>query len=168
MTRAPLMWCDVNNRRCNRWMDSNPSLMQAWLGKTKKPWIASGDPSRGEASKPEKNTPEACFIFCFTEPPYESKLSTGLKKKTVHCTRFSWFGGERGIRTPGPSTRTTVFKTAAFDRSAIPPLIKEPYTASRSRVYPSPRNHFSISFLLPFSLSPFLFLFRSAAKIIFF
>jgi len=49
--------------------------MQAWLGKTKKPWIASGDPSRGEASKPEKNTLEACFIFCFTEPPFESELS---------------------------------------------------------------------------------------------
>jgi hypothetical protein len=54
---------------------SNPSLMLAWLGKTKKPWIASGDPSRGEASKPEKNTPEAGFIFCFTEPPFESELS---------------------------------------------------------------------------------------------
>ncbi len=32
--------------------------------------------------------------------------------------------GERGIRTPGPSKRTTVFKTAAFDHSAISPLQK--------------------------------------------
>ena len=29
--------------------------------------------------------------------------------------------GERGIRTPGPLTRSTVFKTAAFDHSAISP-----------------------------------------------
>ena len=29
--------------------------------------------------------------------------------------------GERGIRTPGPRERTTVFKTAAFDHSAISP-----------------------------------------------
>jgi hypothetical protein len=33
-------------------------------------------------------------------------------------------GGGKGIRTPGPVTRTTVFKTAAFDRSAIPPGAK--------------------------------------------
>ena len=31
------------------------------------------------------------------------------------------FCGERGIRTPGPLTRSTVFKTAAFDHSAISP-----------------------------------------------
>jgi hypothetical protein len=34
-----------------------------------------------------------------------------------------WCGG-RGIRTPGPRERTTVFKTAAFDHSAIPPGAK--------------------------------------------
>jgi hypothetical protein len=33
-------------------------------------------------------------------------------------------GGGRGIRTPGPRERTTVFKTAAFDHSAIPPGAK--------------------------------------------
>jgi hypothetical protein len=31
--------------------------------------------------------------------------------------------GEKGIRTPGPVARTTVFKTAAFDRSAISPFV---------------------------------------------
>jgi hypothetical protein len=31
-------------------------------------------------------------------------------------------GGGKGIRTPGTREGTTVFKTAAFDRSAIPPL----------------------------------------------
>jgi hypothetical protein len=33
--------------------------------------------------------------------------------------------GERGIRTPGPRERTTVFKTAAFDHSAISPLAQK-------------------------------------------
>ena len=33
--------------------------------------------------------------------------------------RFS--GGEKGIRTPGGVAPTTVFKTAAFDHSAISP-----------------------------------------------
>ena len=31
-------------------------------------------------------------------------------------------GGERGIRTPGTRWGTAVFKTAAFDRSAISPV----------------------------------------------
>ncbi len=31
-------------------------------------------------------------------------------------------GGERGIRTPGARKGSTVFKTAAFDHSAISPL----------------------------------------------
>ena len=35
---------------------------------------------------------------------------------------FFEFCGERGIRTPGPLKRTTVFKTAAFDHSAISPI----------------------------------------------
>src|SRR5688572_1778076 len=32
--------------------------------------------------------------------------------------------GGRGIRTPGAVPRTTVFKTAAFNHSAIPPLVR--------------------------------------------
>ena len=32
--------------------------------------------------------------------------------------------GGRGIRTPGPREGSTVFKTAAIDRSAIPPRAK--------------------------------------------
>ncbi len=32
--------------------------------------------------------------------------------------------GGRGIRTPGPREGSTVFKTAAIDRSAIPPGAK--------------------------------------------
>jgi hypothetical protein len=33
----------------------------------------------------------------------------------------SWSGGRRGIRTPGTVTGSAVFKTAAFDHSAILP-----------------------------------------------
>lgn len=40
------------------------------------------------------------------------------------CKAFSNVSGERGIRTPGPVTRTTVFKTAALDHSAISPSAK--------------------------------------------
>jgi hypothetical protein len=58
--------------------------------------------------------------------PYKSKLFTdfaGLKSKTrlSRVLSASGFGGERGIRTPGPVARTTVFKTAALDHSAISP-----------------------------------------------
>ena len=33
-------------------------------------------------------------------------------------------GGGRGIRTPGTVSRTAIFKTAAFNRSAIPPRLR--------------------------------------------
>jgi hypothetical protein len=52
-------------------------------------------------------------------------------KTTVSSPIYSGFffkslnvGGERGIRTPGTVAGTTVFKTAAFDRSAISPGAK--------------------------------------------
>ncbi len=35
--------------------------------------------------------------------------------------------GERGIRTPGSVARTTVFKTAAIDHSAISPVVRRKY-----------------------------------------
>ncbi len=37
-----------------------------------------------------------------------------------------FFGGERGIRTPGDREATTVFKTDAFVRSAISPPLTVP------------------------------------------
>src|SRR5437868_254620 len=53
----------------------------------------------------------------------------------VAQTRYSWkqvlvsayttvscIGGGRGIRTPGTLSSSTVFKTAAFNHSAIPPI----------------------------------------------
>ena len=56
-----------------------------------------------------------------------SKIAVTCKKKnaeTITGTAFQKnFGGERGIRTPGPFG-STVFKTAAFDRSAISPAQK--------------------------------------------
>lgn len=36
---------------------------------------------------------------------------------------LSSFGGERGIRTPGVRKDSTVFKTAAFNHSAISPFL---------------------------------------------
>ena len=45
------------------------------------------------------------------------------KDEGYHNLRL-FYGGERGIRTPGPLARSTVFKTAAFDRSAISPGAK--------------------------------------------
>ena len=49
--------------------------------------------------------------------------------KPAYAKASAGEGGERGIRTPGPLTQTTVFKTAAFDRSAISPAQK--YVALR-------------------------------------
>ena len=41
-------------------------------------------------------------------------------------------GGGRGIRTPEGLTTLTVFKTAAFNRSAIPPPLIYPISAARA------------------------------------
>ncbi len=52
-----------------------------------------------------------CF-FCTPAIPYASKLATvgpGTKKALKRCLRaFFFFCGERGIRTPGTVTRTSV------------------------------------------------------------
>ena len=48
------------------------------------------------------------------------------------------FCGERGIRTPGPRKRTTVFKTAAFDHSAISPLQKYNFFKNESKMVERP------------------------------
>ncbi len=45
------------------------------------------------------------------------------KKNAPYGAHHFRFGGERGIRTPGPFG-STVFKTAALDRSAISPRQK--------------------------------------------
>jgi hypothetical protein len=43
-------------------------------------------------------------------------------KKTSEINRLS--GGGRGIRTPGTVARTTVFETAPFNHSGIPPRVE--------------------------------------------
>jgi hypothetical protein len=55
------------------------------------------------------------------EPPVLITQNNGFRDRRIRplCHLSS---GERGIRTPGSVTGTTVFKTAAFDRSAISPL----------------------------------------------
>jgi hypothetical protein len=50
----------------------------------------------------------------------ENKFSVFPEMKNHLSVVFS-DGGERGIRTPGPLTRSTVFETAPFDRSGISP-----------------------------------------------
>src|SRR4030095_14311731 len=40
--------------------------------------------------------------------------------------------GGRGIRTPGTVSRSTVFKTAAFNHSAIPPVVRITETTDAS------------------------------------
>ena len=52
----------------------------------------------------------------------ERKLATAEGVIFLFSTAYSL--GGRGIRTPEGLTTLTVFKTAAFDRSAIPPLPK--------------------------------------------
>ena len=43
------------------------------------------------------------------------------RKKKLRSFNQSFLCGGRGIRTPGDREASTVFKTAAFDHSAIPP-----------------------------------------------
>ncbi len=60
--------------------------------------------------------------------PDSTKSENSGKRISPFSGAFILLGGERGIRTPGPC-ESTVFKTAAFDRSAISPgakLYKQP------------------------------------------
>ena len=45
-------------------------------------------------------------------------------KKAGRAVRKKSSGGGSGIRTHGTLTRTTVFETAPFDRSGIPPQVE--------------------------------------------
>ena len=63
------------------------------------------------------------FLFAVSLTHASMVRSTANKKPDLSIG-FEMFGGGRGIRTPGPLARTTVFKTAAFDHSAIPPGAK--------------------------------------------
>ncbi len=62
-------------------------------------------------------------LFCF-QSLTKVRAFDSLKIKNPICTMCSGIllCGERGIRTPGPRERSTVFKTAAFNHSAISPI----------------------------------------------
>ena len=62
-----------------------------------------------------------------TEPERVHSLSRGAHSTTLAPFQIKFFtnGGETGIRTLGALTDTTVFKTAAFDHSAISPNIEK-------------------------------------------
>ena len=56
----------------------------------------------------------------FRDRPIRPLWHLSLRGQTF-CLLFFRRGGERGIRTPGTLASSTVFKTAAFDHSAISP-----------------------------------------------
>ena len=59
----------------------------------------------------------------------KAQLSTDFKSKNPDANASGFFDcGGKGIRTPGTREGTTVFKTAAFDRSAIPPDFTRDFT----------------------------------------
>ena len=60
----------------------------------------------------------------FSRPPHSTALASLHSNKSKEGVGLPYLCGERGIRTPGALTDTTVFKTAAFDRSAISPGAK--------------------------------------------
>ena len=68
-------------------------------------------------------------LFCSVGPPYESLLSTACPQNKISIASamlipwFQWFAEREGFEPPDP-WRSTVFKTAAFDHSAISPIFQ--------------------------------------------
>ena len=126
---------------------SKPLQMKDDLGR-RKLWIAFGDPSRGRLQS-QRKTRRKRVLFCFTFATFRKRAFIGVsvKQKTVLSTVFSGFGGERGIRTPGPPIGGQRFSRPPHS-TALPflPLINEPHAAFDRGVYPAPRDHFSLSF----------------------
>src|SRR5687767_1114606 len=69
------------------------------------------------ASCPVVEPPQAVATTARTSAKRKELLMTGA---SGHCYRCE-VGGEGGIRTPGPLSRSTVFKTAALNHSATSP-----------------------------------------------
>lgn len=59
-----------------------------------------------------------------TLKPNAIVFAKGFKLLAIAMVPAKGLSGGRGIRTPGSREGTTVFKTAAIDHSAIPPLQK--------------------------------------------
>jgi hypothetical protein len=66
-------------------------------------------------------TERRSFVF---EPSSFLKGIALLQEPQEACIRNKLNGGESGIRTRGPVARSPVFKTGAFNRSAISPQMK--------------------------------------------
>ena len=76
--------------------------------------IAASTHLAGGRTRPDYATsPHYIFIQAL-------QIDIALLIKTI-LLKDSFYGGGRGIRTPGDITATVVFKTTAFVRSAIPP-----------------------------------------------
>ncbi len=79
----------------------------------------------------QKNKDKPCFLFvCAGERtrtsmgviPHAPKAGVYTNFTTpANISNFTFHGGERGIRTLGTRESTSVFKTDAFDHSAISP-----------------------------------------------
>src|SRR5512133_105260 len=63
------------------------------------------------------------FFFCVISSGASSLFGSRKKRNQAVCDglEFKTVCGERGIRTPGPVARTTVFETAPIDHSGISP-----------------------------------------------
>ena len=80
------------------------------------------DPMEGVAKNSSARLLRSRVLFY---PRFRSKQALSERDKIKHPAVggvLNCFCGERGIRTHGPLTRSTVFKTAAFNRSAISPI----------------------------------------------
>ena len=82
-----------------------------------------------------KNTCRCAPTFLFLPARLQAKLALTTKNKKAPVRRLFSLCGEKGIRTPGPVARTTVFKTAAFDHSAISPGAKVVYLFLYKKIY---------------------------------
>ena len=73
--------------------------------------------------KHQKNKGISCGLRPCADAEAMAQASEAHKAKLTYAKASVGEGGERGIRTPGPFG-STVFKTAALDRSAISPAQK--------------------------------------------
>ncbi len=64
---------------------------------------------------------QKCHPGIFVEQGPDYLHNTAKKEKTNLSVGLFFFGGESGIRTHGTLTSSPVFKTGAFNRSAISP-----------------------------------------------
>jgi hypothetical protein len=83
---------------------------------------ASQSQSDASAAITEKRSKKTSMILPFAHHLHEAAQHGEWRPVIDHLSAL-YSGGGRGIRTPEWVPPLTVFKTAAFNRSAIPPLL---------------------------------------------